>query len=334
MNKNYNLKSVKYEMATDVVISQNTYAGVLSLPYLAPSVKLAETVARGFVTELDGITKDAVVNTLTAGTMIKAPGCAWNTDTNLAVGESVLTVVDMKVNETICRATLYPTWIGSNFSGRNGAIPSDFSTFLLSTVANKTAAEIEDRIWVGGATPTVSGFLSNDGVFDRPGYAQSQLLGATEAPILAITAANIIANFGIVYAKANASVPGIMGKPDTQFLVNQQTFGFYMQALGSAASLQGVNSQGTNQGFASLQYLGVDVNVCPGMPNDAIIMCQKSNLFYGTNLGADTNEVKMIPFYEYDGSDNVGIAMKFAIGVKAGIKTDVVVGAIAATLPS
>lgn len=338
MNKNYNFKSAKYEMATDIVVAANTYAGVLALPYLAPSVKLAETVAKGFVTELDGITKAAVVNTLTPGTMIKAAGCDWDNDpTALSLGESVLSVTDMMVNEQVCRATIYPTWVAASMRGRNGDIPADFADFLLSTVANKTAEEVEDRIWVGGASPTFAGFLSNSGTFGRTGLAASKMAiagGVNGQAITSITASNVIAGLGLVYANANANCSGILGKADTQILVNQKTFGFYAQALGESGSAQGVRMEGTNQGFNTLQYLGIPVNVCPGMPDDAIIMCQASNLFYGTNLGTDTNEAKLIPFYNYDGSDNVGISMRFAIGVQIGVASDIVLGTTAAILPA
>jgi len=338
MNKNYKFKSAKFELATDIAVAQNSYAGVLSLPYLAPAVKLADSVANGYVTELDGITQKAVVNTLTPGTMIKAAGCDWDNDpTTLSLGESVLEVTDLMVNERVCRKTIYPTWIGAGFSGRNGAIPSDFASFLVSTVANKTAEEVEDRIWKGGASPTFKGFLSNDGVFDRAGLAAGQMAiagGVNGQAITAITAANVVEGFGKVYANGNANCPGIMGKADTQFLVNQKTFGLYMQALGESGLLQGVNLQGANQSFGSLVYLGVPVNVCPGMPDDAIILCQSSNLFFGTNLGTDMTEAKLIPFYEYDGSDNVGISMRMAIGVQIGVASDIVLGTTAAILPA
>lgn len=338
MNKNYKFKSAKYELATDIAVAQNSYAGVLSLPYLAPAVKLADSVANGYVTELDGITLKAVVNTLTPGTMIKAAGCDWDNDpTTLSLGESVLTVTDLMVNERVCRKTIYPTWIGAGFSGRNGAIPSDFASFLVSTVANKTAEEVEDRIWKGGASPAFKGFLSNSGVFDRDGLAAGQMAiagGVNGQAITAITASNVVEGFGKVYANGNANCPGIMGKADTQFLVNQKTFGLYMQALGESGLLQGVNLQGANQSFGSLVYLGVPVNVCPGMPDDAIILCQSSNLFFGTNLGTDMTEAKLIPFYEYDGSDNVGISMRMAIGVQIGVASDIVLGTTAAILPA
>ena len=45
-------------------------------------------------------------------------------------------------------------------------------------------------------------------------------------------------------------------------------------------------------------------------------------------------EAKLIPFYEYDGSDNVGISMRMAIGVQIGVASDIVLGTTAAILPA
>ena len=147
-------------------------------------------------------------------------------------------------------------------------------------------------------------------------------------------ALTIDANLALVYNNATENCPGILGKDDVQFLVNAKTYGFYMQHLANSGNGQGVNLQGTNQGFANITYLGIPVNVCPGMPDDAVVLCQASNLFFGTNLGTDVTEAKLIPFYEYDGSDNVGVKMQFAIGVQIGIPSDIVLGTLSTILPS
>jgi len=335
MAQEHKFKSVKYELATDIAIGANTYAGVLALPYLAPSVKLANTVANGYVTELDGITRKAVVNSLTPGTMIKASGCDWDANpTTLTLGESVLEVTDMMVNERVCRKTIYPTWVAANMKGRNGAIPSDFADFLLGTVAAKTSEEVENRIWKGGTSPNFVGFLSDDGVFDRYGLADSKLAGCTTQAITSITSSNVIAGLGLVYSKMLSAKPGLLGSQDLQILVNAKTYGLYAQALAESGNSQGVRNEGANQAFSSLQYLGVPVNMAFGMPDDAIVLCQASNLFFGTNLGTDTTDAKLIPFYEYDGSDNVGVSMRFACGVQVGVLSDVVLGTTAAILPA
>ena len=333
MAKNYNLKkSMPYHLATDISVVSPSYNGVSALPYLAPVVKSALSIENGYLTELDGITEKAVVSVLTPGTMLGAANCDWKgnaasgSTTSLTLGESVLDVTDMMVNQSVCRKTIYPSWVAINMKGRDGSIPAEFGDFLMSTVANKAASEVESAIYRGGATTGFKGLLSNDGVFDAAGLGASRLAAATAVTINALSASNIIAEVGKVYAKAGLNVPGLIGKDDTQILLGSEAYAMYQQGLATSGSNQGVNMQGTNQSFGALTYLGVPVNLAPGMFADAIIMCQKSNLFLGTNLGTDLTEAKLIPFYEYDGSDNVGVSMKMAWGVQVGVVSDVVIG--------
>ena len=47
----------------------------------------------------------------------------------------------------------------------------------------------------------------------------------------------------------------------------------------------------------------------------------------GTNLGTDLSSVSWIPAYEFDGSDNIKIVMRMAVGAAVGVVGDVFVGA-------
>jgi hypothetical protein len=105
-----------------------------------------------------------------------------------------------------------------------------------------------------------------------------------------------------------------------------------MQALGQSGSNQGVNMQGVNQAFASLQYLGIPIHVCPGMFDDAIILTYEDNLVVGSNLNTDYTNATYIDAWKYDGSDNVKIVMKFGLGMQVGIPGDCVVGALTAVI--
>ena len=49
-------------------------------------------------------------------------------------------------------------------------------------------------------------------------------------------------------------------------------------------------------------------------------------MVFGTNLATDWTEARVIPTYEYDGSDNVRIVMNFAVGVQCAVATDGVYG--------
>lgn len=63
------------------------------------------------------------------------------------------------------------------------------------------------------------------------------------------------------------------------------------------------------------------------MLNDVIIFTYPENLAVGTNLQTDFTEAQLIPTYQYDGSDNVRISMRFGLGVQTRVAGDGVYGA-------
>ena len=333
-NNQYNL-SKEYQF--DITVTDNTYAGKLALPYVTAAVKSPDTVAKGYVRQIDGLNSKAVISNLgfNAGGVVVAGGtgnCGFSSSNDTSLTEQVLTLTDLKVNEEVCRGTLFPTWIGENMD-RNGNLPGTFSDFLLSSVAAQAGQQIENGLWVADASGIFgTGFLSNDGVFDQAGLDASALKDFTQATIAGgagVSATNAIAAFGKVYDSAVANVSGILSKPGVGFYCNHKTYGFYIQQLagmGAFTSHQGINNLGPDQAFESATYLGYPIYVCPGMPDDAIVMTYRDNLVFGTNLATDWTEARLIPTYEYDGSDNVRVVMNFAIGVQCAVAADGIVG--------
>jgi hypothetical protein len=329
-NNKYNL-SKDYQF--NITITDNTYAGKLALPYVTAAVKSPDTVAKGYVRTIDGLNAKAVISNLGISDPIQAAGCGFSeTDApaNLALTEQVLTLTDLKVNQEICRGTVFPTWIGENMD-RNGDLPGTFEDFLLSTVAGKSGEQLEEFIWTG-ASPFGTGFLSNNGTFDQTGLNNSALADFPQATIAGgagVSAANAVTAFGKVYDQATADCPGILSKPGIGFYCNNKTYGFYIQQLagqGAFTHHQGINNLGPDQAFAGVTYLGYPIYVCPGVPDDCIVLTYKDNLVFGTNLATDWTEARIIPTYQYDGSDNVRIVMNFAVGVQVAVKTDGIVG--------
>jgi len=56
-----------------------------------------------------------------------------------------------------------------------------------------------------------------------------------------------------------------------------------------------------------------------------MMAAQKSNLFFGTGLLNDSNEVKLLDMANLDGSQNVRVIMRFTAAVQMGINSDVVI---------
>jgi len=60
------------------------------------------------------------------------------------------------------------------------------------------------------------------------------------------------------------------------------------------------------------------------MTNDYAIAAQKSNLYFGTGLLSDQNEVQVIDLADIDGSQNVRVVMRFTAAVQYGVGAEIV----------
>lgn len=69
---------------------------------------------------------------------------------------------------------------------------------------------------------------------------------------------------------------------------------------------------------------GVKLFLANGLADNTAVAAQKSNLFFGTGLLRDQNEVKVIDMADIDGSQNVRVVMRMTAGIQFGIGGDIV----------
>jgi hypothetical protein len=74
----------------------------------------------------------------------------------------------------------------------------------------------------------------------------------------------------------------------------------------------------------NLAFDGVKLFVANGLADNTAIAAEKSNLFFGTGLLRDQNEVKVIDMADIDGSQNVRVVMRMTAGVQFGVGSDIV----------
>jgi hypothetical protein len=121
----------------------------------------------------------------------------------------------------------------------------------------------------------------------------------------------------------------VYGKEDLYIYVSSNVARAYVRALGgfgaSGLGANGVNNEGTTWfNGGDLAFDGVKLFVCSGMANNTMVAAQKSNLFFGTGLLADHNEVKLLDMADLDGSQNVRVIMRYTASVQIGIGADIV----------
>jgi len=197
-------------------------------------------------------------------------------------------------------------------------LPSNFADYMIGYVAAKVAAKTEQTIWQGAAATA--------GEFD--GFNALLLADASVIDVVGttITAANVITELGKV---VDAIPAALYGKEDLYVYVSQNVARAYVRALGGFGANglggNGVASNGTTwYNGGDLAFDGVKLFVCSGIADNDMVAAQKSNLFFGTGLLSDSQEVRLLDMSDLDGSDNVRVVMRYTAGVQIGIGADIV----------
>ena len=150
--------------------------------------------------------------------------------------------------------------------------------------------------------------------------ADADIIDATTTAT-SIDASNVVAEL----EKVLAAVPNaIYGKEDFSIYVPINVAKAYISAQAALGYLDRFHV-----GKTELNFQGVPLFVANGMPADHMVAAEKSNLYFGTGLLSDHNEVKVIDLADYDGSQNVRVVMRFTSGVQYGIGSDIVLYTLA-----
>jgi hypothetical protein len=299
-------------MATSTSIT-TTYAGQFSGKYIAAALLSAPTLDKEYITIKPNIKYKEVVKTLSQTNIIVDATCDFAATGSVALNERILQPDEFQVNTQLCKQNFRSDWeaIEMGVSVYDN-LPASFTDFLIANTAGQVAQQIEQNIWSGSAA--INGQFA--GLLDQIS-ASAALPAANFITGSTVTSASVISNLQTV---VNAIPNTVYGKEDLYIYVPTNVVKAYQNALGTA------NYQFNSfTGFAPLSYQGINLAWCPGMPSNTMIAAQKSNLFFGTALLSDKNEVKVLDMADLDGSQNVRVIMRYTAGVQAGIIGDIVV---------
>jgi hypothetical protein len=304
----------------------STYAGEAASGYIAAALLSANTLDKKLVTIMPNVKYKSVIQKLDVSGIVQDASCDFTTSGSVAISEQVLTPKELQVNLLLCKQEFVDSWeaLQLGFSAFD-EIPKNFNDFLISYVGGKVAEATEESIWQGAN--------STNGEFGgfQTAFSASIAAGGTGA-VLAAKSGSIIISGSVTSAnvldKLNSvvnSIPDtVYGKPDVLLYVATDVAKAYQQALaGGAIGANGWNNQ-MNVGEKPFNFNGIEIVWCPGMSSSKIVAAQKSNLFFGTGLLSDYNEVKVIDMANIDGSQNYRIVMRFTSGVQFGVGQDIV----------
>ena len=299
-----------------------TYAGEFAGKYISAALLEGATIANGGITVKPNVKFKEVIKTVATDDIVKDASCDFDGTSTLTLAERILQPEEQQVNLQLCKKDFASDWeaIQMGYSAFDN-LPPSFADFLVAHVAAKVAQRTETSIWEG-STATSGQFDGLTTLLD----ADAAHTGASKIAGTTVDAANVIAQLGSI---VDAIPSTIYGSEDLNLYVSQNIARAYVRALGgfgtSGLGAAGTNAMGTqwwNNG--SLTFDGVKIFVANGLADNTAIAAEKSNLFFGTGLLSDYNQVKVIDMADLDGSQNVRVVMRFTAGVQYGIVGDIV----------
>jgi len=304
-------------MATTTSIT-TTYAGEKAQGYIAAALLSGNTIENGGITVKPNVKKSEVLKKIATGDLIADGTCDFTATSSVTLTERILTPKEFQVNLELCKTPFRADWdaISMGYSAFD-TLPPDFASFLVAHVAEKVATKIENNIWQGAD--------GTEGEFD--GLVALATADATVVDVVgtSINSGNVIDELGKV---VDAIPAALYGSADLKIYVAQNVYKAYVRALGGFAAAgvgaNGVGGNGTNQSLGDVMFDGVPVFVANGLANNYIVAAESSNLFFGTGLMSDQNEVKIIDMADIDGSQNVRIVMRFTATVQYAYGSEIV----------
>ena len=299
-----------------------TYAGEFAGEYISAALLSGVTIENGGITVKPNVKFKETLKKVSTDDIVKDASCDFDPTSTLTISEKVLQPEFQQVNLQLCKKDFVSDWeaISMGYSAHHD-LPAKFSDFLISHVAAKVAQKTEQNIWRGvtatnGEFDGLTTLLAADALLPT---ANEITTGTT------VTSGNVIGELGKV---VDAIPSTLYGSEDLNIYVSQNIYKAYVRALGGfeadGIGAAGYRSEGTNQQLRPAYFDGIRVFMASGLSANTAIAAEKSNLFFGTGLLADHNEVKVIDMSDIDGSDNIRVVMRFTAGVQYGVVEDIV----------
>jgi hypothetical protein len=303
-------------MATTTSIT-TTYAGQFAGKYIAAALLSGSTIENGGIEVKPNVKyKEVIKKGATDANIIKDATCDFTPTGTLTLTERILQPEEFQVNLELCKKDFRSDWeaVQMGYSAYDN-LPPAFSDFIIAHVAGLVAEKTEQNIW--------SGTNATAGEFD--GFVTLATADADVVDVVGttVTSANVVAELGKI---VDAIPSALYAKEDMHIYISQNIARAYVRALGGfAATNSGVNAQSHMwYGDGALSFDGVKLFVANGLADNTAMAAQKSNLYFGTGLLSDLNEVKILDMGDLDGSQNCRVVMRYTSGVQYGIGSDIV----------
>lgn len=251
-----------------------------------------EFYGRAYITEdivdnyrtLPGIKAATKLGSVTFGNVLQASNCNFTapTDTLDAIDIDVCALSAMS---QICQFQLEQSFVSLQMAqGSNGDFTvAAFMNYYWAEMAGKIGEDIELLRWQGDTDSEDETLALCDGYIKKFCKAGSGVVGVYDGTV---NNGTVLDQMQLLYTSATPAV--LQKKGDLRFYVSSN--------VGTAYELAAAT--GNTQTYVTtplpLTYLGVKVVVCPGMPDDTMVLTLKSNLIYAFDAEGDAKALKAV----------------------------------------
>jgi len=298
-----------------ITVTQANFNGKAAGFYISAALKASNSL--DYLTMIENIKYKSNIQALnqTVDSVVDAT-CNFSSVGTLALTEKVLEPKNLQVNTDLCKEDMLDSWEALQMRAGAGGNPSaTFEDYVISYMGEIIAQATENSIWGGtNVAGQFNGFL---------GAVTGLLLPAVDATVVqdaaagAYTAATIIGEL----QGAVAVIPTTtLGKEDLHIYMSQRTYQYYISAV---STLGYVNAYNMNGDYVPM-FEGYKIAVCNGMNENELVIAEKSNMFFGTDLLSDATRISLMDMSALDGSNNLRLVARYSAGVQTGTGADIV----------
>jgi hypothetical protein len=295
-------------MATTLSLT-TTYAGELAGEIVAKS--LLQNVSMQYVTVKQNVPYKTVARKINDDVTFAAGTCDFTPTGTVTLTERILTLEEFQVQRQICKKDFFTDWSAADVMA--GRVNTQIQDAIIERLTGGIAANNETIMWQGvnATTGEYDGFGT---IIDTNAGSDINFV----ATPVALTAANIEAKIWLLVGESPNAVKGSAEKPT--IYMNQTSWELFMQSQMAAG-----NGWYASAGPAvTPKFAGLyDIAICPGIAANTMYMVQKSNLWFGTWVSSDMNNVFILDMQDKDGSQNVRYGARFYLGCQIAVTADV-----------
>ena len=304
------MKKRQVDLATTVTVNTN-YQGEFAGKYCGAALLSGDTLAKGMITIKPNVKHKETAKKVATSNIIADATCDFTPTGTVQLDDRVLTPKELQVNVQLCKDPFQKDWdaISMGYSAFDH-LPAKFSDYLIGNFSATVGENTEKDIWMGdGSAGHFNGyvpmFTADAAVIDVAGVAAGTVTGA-----------NVIAEITKVLTKVPLQ---ILNKPDFALYVAPDVALAYSLALGNAGFQTDYWA-----GAKPMNFGGYKMYTVPGLDPSYMVAAEKDNLWFGTGLMSDFNEVRVIDMAMIDGSQNVRFVMRYTAGVQYCIGAEIV----------